>query len=449
MSLENDLPLDSLLVNIRSVVQSCKGGVLLSNLQDDYKKLIGTGIPFEKFGYNSLESLLQNASNFISIKKSHNGQLFAEAVTDSSTAHLANLISNQKSGKSKKGLKATTFKAKSCGSYGNRKYVYSSAANEKDIEIEELKNKWEKEKTMNEELSFEVNRLQTELKVANKALQFERNCNTQLKYQQEIEDLNLKLEREKKISRDFASQIIRLNSLVKINQATLSAEQDTIKKLKCQIGALQSSAVKEPIPVYEYLDSTQNSKIQDKCKSLQNLSSNVSWDGYLNFLETDAAKELNSCNNLTPDDDPNPMLAVLKSFKEQMDEQMQKFVNQIKKQNQKLMMLQQTQQRNYEELKGETKVLNESLIIENIVQKILEHPPFSKLESSHSFCASDNRCRSMQSITPMSSQSDNDSEQSFKGRPISRFEGSRYGPHQAGAYKVKKGYFEEVSYQRS
>lgn len=51
----------------------------------------------------------------------------------------------------------------------------------------------------------------------------------------EIEDLKSKLDKEKKISKDFSSQMIKLNSLVKIGQDALKQEQEMVASLKSQL----------------------------------------------------------------------------------------------------------------------------------------------------------------------------------------------------------------------
>lgn len=59
----------------------------------------------------------------------------------------------------------------------------------------------------------------------------------------EIETLKSNLEKEKKINKEFSSQMIRLNSLVKIGQDSLSAEQELVKQLKSQLQASQVNSV--------------------------------------------------------------------------------------------------------------------------------------------------------------------------------------------------------------
>ncbi|KAG8185106.1 hypothetical protein JTE90_014581 [Oedothorax gibbosus] len=87
---------DSVCCNLRSVTQSIKGGVPLNRLERDYRDLIGSAIPYRELGYNSLESFIRAIPTVISLTKGRDGYLMAEAVADSSTAHIASLISRQK-----------------------------------------------------------------------------------------------------------------------------------------------------------------------------------------------------------------------------------------------------------------------------------------------------------------------------------------------------------------
>ncbi|KAG8188540.1 hypothetical protein JTE90_007152 [Oedothorax gibbosus] len=58
----------------------------------------------------------------------------------------------------------------------------------------------------------------------------------------EIEDLKSKLEKEKKINKDFSSQMVRLHSLVKIGTDSLAVEEEKVKKLEKQLEAAQVAA---------------------------------------------------------------------------------------------------------------------------------------------------------------------------------------------------------------
>ncbi|GFT90277.1 tdrd7a [Nephila pilipes] len=82
-----------------NLFNSCKGGVPLSQLQSDYKRLVGVDIPLKDLGYSSLEYFLRDIPDVISLKRNEKGVFVAEGVADASTAHIAKLISKQKTSK--------------------------------------------------------------------------------------------------------------------------------------------------------------------------------------------------------------------------------------------------------------------------------------------------------------------------------------------------------------
>lgn len=88
---------ESVLLNLRSVTQSCKGGVPFERLQRDYKDLLGSPIPYRELGYNSLEAFIRDIPRVIALKRNNEGQLMAMGVADASTAHIVSLVSRQKS----------------------------------------------------------------------------------------------------------------------------------------------------------------------------------------------------------------------------------------------------------------------------------------------------------------------------------------------------------------
>ncbi|CAL1271615.1 unnamed protein product [Larinioides sclopetarius] len=106
-------------INLRCVTQSSKGGVPLNQLQNDYRLLLGTPIPYKDLGYSSLENFLRDIPEVICLKKIADGSLIAEGVADASTAHIAKLISKQKSTKkSKSGSSKPTVVIRTWGSSG-------------------------------------------------------------------------------------------------------------------------------------------------------------------------------------------------------------------------------------------------------------------------------------------------------------------------------------------
>ena len=62
----------------------------------DYKMIVGTRIPFQKLGFQSLEQFLKSIPN-VSISCDRNGQMILDAIPTKKSAHLAALIEKQKS----------------------------------------------------------------------------------------------------------------------------------------------------------------------------------------------------------------------------------------------------------------------------------------------------------------------------------------------------------------
>ncbi|XP_020295930.1 tudor domain-containing protein 7 isoform X2 [Pseudomyrmex gracilis] len=86
--------------NLRSCLISCKGGIKLTNLRDDYLTVVGEALPFRQFGYSSVEDFVRNISEVLVTNK--NGELYVEAKPSDTTAHLTKLIARQKSRKVKR-----------------------------------------------------------------------------------------------------------------------------------------------------------------------------------------------------------------------------------------------------------------------------------------------------------------------------------------------------------
>ncbi|GFW58127.1 uncharacterized protein TNCV_2742722 [Trichonephila clavipes] len=108
---EEDLK-KSVKINLRGVTQSRKGGVPLNQLQNDYKDFIGRDIPLKDLGYSSLEYFLRDIPDVISLKRDKDGVVVAEGVADASTAHIAKLISKQKTSKSASTKPAVLYRKK-------------------------------------------------------------------------------------------------------------------------------------------------------------------------------------------------------------------------------------------------------------------------------------------------------------------------------------------------
>ncbi|CAN8026506.1 unnamed protein product [Ixodes persulcatus] len=80
---------------LHSVLSCEKGGIPLSRLQEEYTVLIGSPIPYQKFGYDTLEAFIGSIPNAATIRK-RSRDTVVEAVTKPSTAHMAHLVAGQK-----------------------------------------------------------------------------------------------------------------------------------------------------------------------------------------------------------------------------------------------------------------------------------------------------------------------------------------------------------------
>ncbi|XP_070158766.1 tudor domain-containing protein 7 [Polyergus mexicanus] len=85
---------DEVVKNLRSCLISCKGGIRLDRLRDDYRMVAGESLPYNQFGYSSLETFVRSIPEVIVTRK--NGELYVEATPSRTTAHLTKLISRQK-----------------------------------------------------------------------------------------------------------------------------------------------------------------------------------------------------------------------------------------------------------------------------------------------------------------------------------------------------------------
>ncbi|XP_012254025.2 tudor domain-containing protein 7-like isoform X1 [Athalia rosae] len=104
--------LDEVVSNLRACLLSAKGGVSFSELNNDYKRILGENIPFRKLGYPSLDELLNNIPGLLITRKVGDWNVAAEPTEDS--VHLTKMIARQKSGKSKKRSKGMFSQAITC-----------------------------------------------------------------------------------------------------------------------------------------------------------------------------------------------------------------------------------------------------------------------------------------------------------------------------------------------
>ncbi|XP_068087189.1 uncharacterized protein [Anabrus simplex] len=91
--------------SVKSCILSRKGGMPLSEINDDYKELVGENIPYTKLGYENLEKYLSSLIG-IQIVKNRDGSTVLK-VHDDKTAHIAALVDKQKPTSSRPKKKST------------------------------------------------------------------------------------------------------------------------------------------------------------------------------------------------------------------------------------------------------------------------------------------------------------------------------------------------------
>lgn len=81
---------------LRAVLISAPRGVVARRLQAEYKSITGTSIPYHRLGYSSLEDFLRSIPDVIHARPGTTGELTFFGVADSSTEHIAKLVSKQR-----------------------------------------------------------------------------------------------------------------------------------------------------------------------------------------------------------------------------------------------------------------------------------------------------------------------------------------------------------------
>ncbi|XP_074110841.1 tudor domain-containing protein 7 tapas isoform X2 [Cotesia typhae] len=84
---------------LKSMLLAYKGGVAVENINRDYKDMFEEYIPFRKYGYANILEFLKDVPTIRLV--SRNGTIYAQALVDEKNKHLADLISKQKTSKSK------------------------------------------------------------------------------------------------------------------------------------------------------------------------------------------------------------------------------------------------------------------------------------------------------------------------------------------------------------
>ncbi|VDI55832.1 tudor domain-containing protein 1/4/6/7 [Mytilus galloprovincialis] len=100
----NEKELNNVKVMLRSVLTSSKGGVPAHVLQRDYREATFESLPYQKFGYRNLDAFIESMPDVVKISRTPTGEIY-HAVADESTAHIAKMVSKQRTTKKRKSLK--------------------------------------------------------------------------------------------------------------------------------------------------------------------------------------------------------------------------------------------------------------------------------------------------------------------------------------------------------
>ncbi|XP_070535127.1 tudor domain-containing protein 7-like [Ptychodera flava] len=95
---------------IRAVIQSSKEGVLSKRFNREYHGITGQNVPYKELGFQSLDSYLKSIPDIVAIKVNRDGEKVYFAVADDSTAHLAKMISKQRSARKRNIIKVKPFR---------------------------------------------------------------------------------------------------------------------------------------------------------------------------------------------------------------------------------------------------------------------------------------------------------------------------------------------------
>lgn len=114
---------------IRSCLLTSKGSTAIENLNRDYKQLEGENIPFRRLGFTALHELINQVPGLRVYRRGE--ALLVEVIPTAETAHIASMVSKQKSKSSKRkkpvNRNFTRFRRPNISTSGNSKGSYSSS----------------------------------------------------------------------------------------------------------------------------------------------------------------------------------------------------------------------------------------------------------------------------------------------------------------------------------
>ncbi|KAL1431286.1 hypothetical protein MTO96_014310 [Rhipicephalus appendiculatus] len=83
---------------LSSILASQKDGLPLQSLDDEYRANVGTSIPYQELGYDTLVELLESVPQVVSLQRAPDGEIVARAAYNALTAHVTKMVAEQKPG---------------------------------------------------------------------------------------------------------------------------------------------------------------------------------------------------------------------------------------------------------------------------------------------------------------------------------------------------------------
>lgn len=101
--------LDEIKKTIRALLISAKNGLSPQQLLRDYLNIVGTTIPLQDLGFSTLTEAISKMPDVARVEKTFSGRIIYHGVPDTSSKHIADLVSKQRNSKPYSSIrKATT-----------------------------------------------------------------------------------------------------------------------------------------------------------------------------------------------------------------------------------------------------------------------------------------------------------------------------------------------------
>lgn len=81
---------------LSSILASQKDGLTLQGLDEEYQGNVGTRIPYQELGYDTLAEFLESMPQVVSLQIAEDGEIVAHAAYNALTAHVTKMVAEQK-----------------------------------------------------------------------------------------------------------------------------------------------------------------------------------------------------------------------------------------------------------------------------------------------------------------------------------------------------------------